>query len=52
MDATEVLVRLKSAPLREQISESNYLRFRLGADFSLNLGAQVERPGRQMLPCQ
>jgi len=50
MDATEVFVRLKSTPLREQISESNYLRFRLGPDFSLNLGAQVKRPGPQMLP--
>ncbi len=49
MDATEVLVRLKASPLREQISDSNYLRFRLGPDFSLNLGAQVKRPGPQML---
>jgi glucose-6-phosphate 1-dehydrogenase len=50
MDATEVFVRLKASPLREQISDSNYLRFRLGPDFSLNLGAQVKRPGPQMLP--
>jgi glucose-6-phosphate 1-dehydrogenase len=50
MDATEVFVRLKTSPLREQISDSNYLRFRLGPDFSLNLGAQVKRPGPQMLP--
>jgi glucose-6-phosphate 1-dehydrogenase len=50
MDATEVFVRLKGSPLREQISDSNYLRFRLGPDFSLNLGAQVKRPGPQMLP--
>ena len=50
MDATEVFVRLKASPLRKQISDSNYLRFRLGPDFSLNLGAQVKRPGPQMLP--
>jgi glucose-6-phosphate 1-dehydrogenase len=50
MDATEVFVRLKASPLREQISNSSYLRFRLGPDFSLNLGAQVKRPGPQMLP--
>jgi glucose-6-phosphate 1-dehydrogenase len=50
IDATEVFVRLKASPLRKQISGSNYLRFRLGPDFSLNLGAQVKRPGPQMLP--
>ena len=50
MDATEVFVRLKASPLREQTSDANYLRFRLGPDFSLNLGAQVKRPGPQMLP--
>jgi glucose-6-phosphate 1-dehydrogenase len=50
MDATEVFVRLKASPLREQISDSNYFRFRLGPNFSLNLGAQVKRPGPQMLP--
>jgi glucose-6-phosphate 1-dehydrogenase len=50
VDATEVFVRLKASPLRGQISDSNYLRFRLGPNFSLNLGAQVKRPGPQMLP--
>jgi glucose-6-phosphate 1-dehydrogenase len=50
VDATEVFVRLKASPLREQISDSNYLRSRLGPDFSLNLGAQVKRLGPQMLP--
>jgi len=50
MDAIEVFVRLKASPLREHISDSNYLRFRIGPDFSLNLGAQVKRPGPQMLP--
>jgi glucose-6-phosphate 1-dehydrogenase len=50
MDATEVFIRLKASPLREQISDSNYFRFRLGPNFSLNLGAQVKRPGPEMLP--
>jgi glucose-6-phosphate 1-dehydrogenase len=50
MDATEVFVRLRASPLRERSSDSNYLRFRLDPDFSLNLGAQVKRPGPQMLP--
>jgi glucose-6-phosphate 1-dehydrogenase len=49
VDATEVMVKLKRSPLREKISESNFLRFRLGPDFSLNLGAQVKRPGPQMM---
>jgi glucose-6-phosphate 1-dehydrogenase len=49
LDATEVIVRLKKSPLREQVSESNFFRFRLGPDFSLNLGAQVKRPGPQMV---
>jgi glucose-6-phosphate 1-dehydrogenase len=48
LDATEVIVRFKKSPLQEQVSESNFCRFRLGPDFSLNLGAQVKRPGRQM----
>jgi glucose-6-phosphate 1-dehydrogenase len=50
IDATEVFVRLKASPMREQISGSNYLRFRLGPDFSLKLRAQVKRPDPQMLP--
>jgi glucose-6-phosphate 1-dehydrogenase len=48
INATEVLVRLKKSPMREKVSESNYLRFRLGPDFSLNLGAQVKSPGEVM----
>lgn len=36
--------------LRKQISDSNYFRFGLGPNFSLNLGAQVKRPGPHMLP--
>ena len=49
LDATEVMVRLKKSPLREQVSDSNFFRFRLSPDFSLNLGAQVKRPGPQMV---
>jgi glucose-6-phosphate 1-dehydrogenase len=49
VDATEVLVKLKKPPLREEISESNFFRFRLGPDFSLNLGAQVKRAGPEMV---
>jgi glucose-6-phosphate 1-dehydrogenase len=48
VDATEVLVKLKRAPLPEETCENNFLRFRLGPDFSLNLGAQVKRPGAAM----
>ena len=48
VDATEVLVTLKKSPMRHQHSERNYLRFRLGPDFSLNLGAQVKRPGPEL----
>jgi glucose-6-phosphate 1-dehydrogenase len=46
--ATEVLVKLKRPPLRRH-TESNYLRFRLGPDLSLNLGARVKRPGAEMV---
>jgi glucose-6-phosphate 1-dehydrogenase len=49
LDATEVIVKLKKSPLREKVSESNFFRFRLTPDFSLNLGAQVKRPGPQMV---
>jgi glucose-6-phosphate 1-dehydrogenase len=50
VDATDVFVRLKRPPLRNQTAESNYFRFRLSPDFSLNLGAQVKRPGPQLVP--
>jgi len=46
--ATEVLVKLKRPPLRRH-TESNYLRFRLGPDISLSLGARVKRPGADMV---
>jgi glucose-6-phosphate 1-dehydrogenase len=48
VDATEVVVRLKKSPLREDVTDSNFVRFRLGPEFSLNLGAQVKRPGPEM----
>jgi glucose-6-phosphate 1-dehydrogenase len=46
--ATEVLVKLKAPPLRRH-TESNYLRFRLGPDISLSIGARVKRPGAEMV---
>jgi glucose-6-phosphate 1-dehydrogenase len=49
LDATEVIVRLKKSTFHEQVSEGNFFRFRLGPDFSLNLGAQVKRPGPEMV---
>ncbi len=43
--ATEVLVQLKRPPLRRIQDDSNYLRFRLGPDLSISVGARVKRPG-------
>jgi glucose-6-phosphate 1-dehydrogenase len=43
-----VLVKLKQPPLRRH-AESNYLRFRLGPDLSLNLGAHVKKPGPELV---
>jgi glucose-6-phosphate 1-dehydrogenase len=48
--ATEVLVKLKDPPLRRTDlsrpkDSANYVRFRVGPDLSLSLGAQVKRPG-------
>jgi glucose-6-phosphate 1-dehydrogenase len=43
--ATEVLVELKRPPLRKIQDENNYLRFRVGPDLSLSLGARIKRPG-------
>jgi glucose-6-phosphate 1-dehydrogenase len=48
--ATEVLVKLKQPPLRRFPSQNNYFRFRLGPDLSINLGAQIKRPGAEMVP--
>lgn len=47
--ATEVLVRLKRPPLSKLAAVNNYLRFRLGPDLSLNLGARIKRPGAAMV---
>ena len=43
--ASEVLVKLKRPPLRKHDGDNNYFRFRLGPDFSLNLGVRVKKPG-------
>lgn len=43
--ATEVLAKLRQPPPGRIPPGSNYLRFRLGPDLSLNLGAQIKRPG-------
>jgi glucose-6-phosphate 1-dehydrogenase len=49
VDATEVLVKLKKSPLLDGGCDGNFFRFRLGPEFSLNLGAHVKRPGSQMI---
>jgi glucose-6-phosphate 1-dehydrogenase len=46
--ATEVLVKLKEPPLRRVQDGCNYLRFRVGPDLSLTLGARIKRPGPKM----
>jgi glucose-6-phosphate 1-dehydrogenase len=43
--ATEVLVKLRQPPLSRLPAGSNYLRFRLGPDLSLSIGARIKRPG-------
>jgi len=43
--ATEVLVQLKEPPLRKIQDGANYLRFRVGPDLSLSLGARIKQPG-------
>ena len=47
--ATEVLVTLRQPPLTNLPGDTNYLRFRLSPEISLNLGAQVKRPGAAMM---
>jgi glucose-6-phosphate 1-dehydrogenase len=47
--ATEVLVKLKQPPLGRLSAGNNYLRFRLGPDISISLGASVKRPGAAMV---
>jgi len=46
---TEVLVKLKQPPLGTLSAENNYLRFRLGPDLSISLGASVKRAGAAMV---
>jgi glucose-6-phosphate 1-dehydrogenase len=48
LTATEVTVQLKEPPLRKVQDGGNYLRFRVGPDLSLSLGARVKRPGPKM----
>lgn len=47
--ATEVLVKLKQPPLGRLFAGNNHLRFRLGPDISISLGASVKRPGAAMV---
>jgi glucose-6-phosphate 1-dehydrogenase len=47
--ATEVAVRFQRPPLtRLAQSEANYMRFRLGPDIAIGLGARVKAAGKQM----
>jgi glucose-6-phosphate 1-dehydrogenase len=47
--ATEVLATLKRPPLSKLArGESNYLRFRLGPDVTIALGARIKQGGEQM----
>lgn len=52
--ATEVLAKLRQPPTGKLPPGSNYLRFRLGPDLSLNLGAQIKRsgPGLESMPVE
>ncbi|HTG14371.1 MAG TPA: glucose-6-phosphate dehydrogenase, partial [Blastocatellia bacterium] len=49
VSATEVLVKLKRPPLGTLSAGNNHLRFRLGPDISISLGASVKRPGAAMV---
>ena len=50
MTSTEVLVKLRRPPLSKlSPDEWNYLRFRLGPEVTIAIGARVKRPGDQML---
>jgi glucose-6-phosphate 1-dehydrogenase len=50
LTATEVLVTLKRPPLRRLGPEApNHLRFRLGPEVVIALGARVKKPGEQMV---
>src|SRR5215831_11015203 len=47
--ATEVLVKLKQPPLSTLSAGNNYLRFRLGPEISISLGASIKRPGAALI---
>ena len=48
--ATEVVVTLKRPPLTTLAhGETNYVRFRLGPDMTIALGARVKRPGEAFI---
>ena len=52
-DATEVLVELRPPPLVKQFPEfGNYVRFRLSPQVVIGIGAQVKRPGEEMVAQQ
>ena len=47
--ATEVLVKLKQPPISQLgPAQGNYLRFRLGPELAISLGARIKRPGQKM----
>ncbi len=47
--ATEVVVRLKRPPIREfGAAATNHVRFRLGPDMAIGLGAQIRAAGEEM----
>jgi glucose-6-phosphate 1-dehydrogenase len=49
--ATEVIVKLKSAPLKTLASsDTNSFRFRLGPELSISLNAEVKKPGADLIP--
>ncbi len=49
VDAIEVLVQFQRPPLLHlSQTDANYLRFRLGPDIAIGLGARVKAPGKQM----
>jgi glucose-6-phosphate 1-dehydrogenase len=48
VSATEVFVTLKEPPLRRVQDGANYLRFRVGPDLSLSIGARIKRPGPKL----
>lgn len=48
--ATEVIVSLKRPPLMKLApGETNYVRFRLGPDVVIGVGARVKRPGEEFV---